>query len=222
MIRSKHVVKVIVAVFALVVVSSIFVFLYFNRYFPFSCATGDYAFLDTSFGMSVPETKRALRKHGAILIDFQTFKTMEAELLVFHPYSAIPLYSEDRPSKENFTLYMPSIKMFDAVTQAEFHFRNRRLNIVGIHFQGEALSKTPLLVDNLEQHLQKHYKYIGREDSNEVSGAYALIYGDSKVNAKLWVNLTNVKEPIISIWLSHLPTQAQDALRIKSREEKSF
>jgi len=222
MIKSKHAIWAIVAVFALVVISVMFVFLYIYRYFPFSCATGDYAFLNTSFEMSVPEAKRALRKHGAILTDFQTFKNMEAEVLIFSPSLLIPVYSEDRPSSVNFTLYMPSIEIFNAVTQGEFDFRNKRLNSVGIHFQSVALSKTSLLVDNLKQHLQKRYKYIGREDSNEVPGAYTLIYGNGKVNAKLWVNLTDVKKPIVSIWLLHLPTQAQDASRIKSREEDAF
>jgi len=222
MITSKHVVRVLAAVFALAVISAIFASLYVYRYFPFSFATGDYAFLGTSFGMSVPEAKRALRKRGAILTNFQTLKDMEAEVLIFSPSSFIPLYSEDRPSNTNFTLYMPSIKMFNAVTQAEFGFQNNRLSCVGIYFQSEALSQTMLLVDNLKKDLQKRYKYIGREDSNEVPGAYTLIYGNSKVNAKLWINLTDVKNPIISIWLIHLPTQTQDILRIKSREEEAF
>ena len=222
MIRTKHIVRAIVVVFALLVILSIFVSLYVCRYFPFSCATGDYAFLSTSFGMSVPEAKRVLRKHGAILTDFQTLKNMEAEVLIFSPSSLIPIYSEDRPSNANFTLYMPSIEIFNAITQAEFDFRNKRLNGVGIHFQSVSLSETSLLVDNLKQHLQKRYKYIGREDSNEAPGAYTLLYGNDKVNAKLWVNLTDKKKPIISIWLSHLPTKAQDISRIKSREEEAF
>ncbi len=222
MIRSRHIVRVIVAVFALLVISAIFVSLYVCRYFPFSCATADYAFLGTSFGMSAPEAKRALRKYGAILTDFETIKTMEAESLILSPSSFIPLYSEDRPSNTNFTLYMPSIKMFNAVTQAEFSFRNKRLKNVGLHFKSEVLSESQSLVENLQQHLQKRYKYIDREESTEVPGAYTLIYANAKVNVKMWVNLTDMEKPIISIWLLHLPTKAQDISRIRSREEEAF
>lgn len=222
MIRSKNIVTPIVALFALLVILTIFMLLYVYRYFPFSCATGDYAFLGTSFGMSIPEAKRALRKHDAILTDFQTFKTTETEVLILSPSSFVPLYSEDRPSNTNFKLYMTSIKMFNAITQAEFSFRDKRLRNVGIHFQSEALSDSNSLVENLHQHLQKRYKYIAREESDEVPAAYTLIYGNAKVNAKLWVNLTDMAEPVISIWLLHLPTKVHDISRIRTREDEAF
>jgi hypothetical protein len=212
----------IVAVFAVLVISTIFMLLYVYHYFPFSCATGDYAFLGTSFGMSVPEVKRSLQKHSAILTDFETFKATEPEILFVFFSSAIPIYSEDRTSNANFILYMPSIKMFNAITQAEYGFRNKRLNYVGLHFQSEVLSESQLLVENLQQHLQKRYKYIAREESAEIPRAYTLIYGNAKVNAKMWVNLTDMKKPVISIWLSHLPDEVRDISQIKSREDEAF
>lgn len=222
MIRSKHIVTAIVAVFALLVISAMFMLLYVYRYFPFSCATGDYAFLGTSFGMSVPEARRSLRKHGAILTEFKTFETTEPEVLFLSPSSFRPLYSEDRTSKADFRLYMPSIKMFNAITQAELDFRNKRLMNVGLHFQSEVLSESQLLVENLQEHLQKRYEYITREESAEVPGAYTLIYGKANVIAKMWVNLTDMKKPIISIWLLHLPSKVQDISGIKLREDEAF
>lgn len=222
--RLKRIVKIVIVVCVLAAISSVCVFLYVNCYFPFSSATDDYAFLSTSFGMSVPEAKRSLRKHGAVLTDFETYKSMEAGVLIFSPSSlgAIPLYSEDRTNNSNFTLYMPSIKMFNAVTQAEFEFRNKRLENVGVHFQSESLSDSPSLVENLRQQLQKRYKYISREESAEVPGAYTVMFSKGKVNAEMWVNLIDMKKPIVSVWLLYIPTKTIDAARIESREEDAF
>ena len=166
-----------------------------------------HAFLGACFGMPVSEVKKALKKSNAVLLDFATYKRTEPEVLNSHPFNedggAVSVYEEDR--RNSFSLYMPSIEMFNSLVQAQFDFDDNRLTFVAVFFRRMPLKDSSGLVRDLDLAIKRKYEFVGEEKSKEVPAAYTLQYKSTTVEPALWVNLTDRKDPIIALFIKYLP-----------------
>src|SRR5437867_2575521 len=101
------------------------------RYWPFSTASNDKAFLNTTFGMSIPEVERALSRSRAALFDYASYSTTVRQPLFndleFEPFT-------DEQSKRYKSLFMPSIDLFGERAEAEFQFYDEKLISVIVAF----------------------------------------------------------------------------------------
>ena len=186
---------------------------------PFSLGSKDEAFLGATFGMSPEEVSRALGKHGAQLLNYDEYRQNEAVALIdpflpeFKPY----LNSDER---DFYSKYMPSIEMFGAVVQAEFEFRKSRLDYVTVHFQN--VPKSAEVVASVKAALEKHYRFVRREENNNFPGAYSLDFASGSVAPSLWVNLTDPKKPIISVGVRRASAESERRKEIQLREQSAF
>ncbi len=144
-----------------------------ERLWPFSTGTNDEAFLGTTFGMSQQEVRRSLARHGAQLLSYEDYRKTEPEPSI-DTFGFIPLFSEDR--REDASLYMSSIEMFDSKVEAEFSFRRGRLVSVGVHIDPIAHSKAESVLAAVESKLRSTYQFSRREDSHDVAGAYTAAF----------------------------------------------
>ncbi len=179
------------------------------HYWPFATGSNDFAFLGTTFGMSRQEAERALRRHGAKLMDYHNYKAAQRD-----PALQPSPFTEFLPSDERdfYELYMPSITMFGADTQAQFEFEKSRLRYVDVSFHD--YSQPPTLIPLLVKSLEERYKFTEREDSQHIPGAYTLKFVSGSVTASLWIDLTDPKKQIISLYLS------RESDRLRREEER--
>ena len=185
---------------------------------PFSLGSKDEAFLGTTFGMSREEVTRALKKYHAQLVDYDSYMRVSGDYALIHPFDFTPILNSDE--RDVYSLYMPSIQMFGAVTKAEFEFQRSRLQYVAAHFMNEANSAS--VVSSLTSALEKHYVFVGRENSKGVPGAYTLHFKSASVAPSLWVNLTDPKKPVIILSILRSSDESDRQKRIQQREQSAF
>ncbi len=190
-----------------------------ERHWPFSTGTSDEAFLGTTFGMSQQEVRRSLARHGAQLLSYDDYRKTEPEPSI-DTFGAIPVFSDDR--REDASLYMSSIEMFDSKVEAEFSFRRGRLASVGAHIDPIAHSKAESVLAAVESKLRSTCQFSRREDSHDVPGAYTLHFTSASATPSLWVNLTERERPIIILTVVHPTTQLARKREIESRESTAF
>jgi hypothetical protein len=168
--------------------------------------------------MSPQEVRRSLAKDGAQLLSYQEYRRTEPSPNI--DIFGTPVFSEDRT--RNASLYMPSIQMFDSKAEAEFGFRDDRLAWVTVYFDPIAQSKSEAVVSTIESRLRSMFHFSGREESQEVPGAYSLHFAAPSASASLWVNLTERDKPIIILTVEHPTTQAEIKREIENRQHKAF
>ena len=93
---------------------------------------------------------------------------------------------------------MPAIEMYGAKAEAEFVFKENRLSRVDVYFV--PISHTAdSVIAKVEATLREKYKFLDREESKLVPGAYSLHFASGEVRPSLWVTLNNPKKAIISL-----------------------
>ena len=110
----------------------------------------------------------------------------------------------------------------DTLVEAEFGFRDERLSWVGVYFDPIAHSKSEAVVSTIDSGLRSTYRFSGREESQEVPGAYTLHFASAGASPSLWVNLTKPDRPIIILTVVHPTTQADRKREIENRQQKAF
>ncbi|MBP7050418.1 MAG: hypothetical protein KBE65_05340 [Phycisphaerae bacterium] len=190
-----------------------------ERFWPFCTGRKDEAFLDTTFGMSPQEVRRSLAHHGAQLLSYAEYRKTEPEPSI-DTFGAIPVFSDDR--REDASLYMSSIEMFDSKVEAEFNFRRWRLASVGVHIDPIARSEAESVVAGIESKLRSTYQFSHREESRDIPGAYTLHFASSSTTPSLWVNLTDRARPIIILTVVDPTTQLARKREIENREHTVF
>jgi hypothetical protein len=217
--RLRKVIRAAALLVGIAVVGFAISFLYNEHYWPFSCGSNDEAFLGTTFGMSRPEVARTLKKHNAQLVSYSEYRSISGdEALINHTIDLTPLLASDE--RDWYSLYMPSIEMFDATTEAVFEFEHSRLRYVYVHFSNK--SKPQSVVDSLTAALQSHYKLAQREESKSVPGAYTLHFQSESVTPLLWVNLTDAQKPITVLSIARPSDDADRQRKIQQRQDSAF
>src|ERR1700731_2988769 len=97
---------------------------YHEHFWPFFLGSADEAFLGTTFGMSLPEVQRTLRKHNTKLVSFDEYSRLANPPLIERFDFTDYMMSDER---EFYDMYMPSIEMFGGTTEADFEFNHSRL-----------------------------------------------------------------------------------------------
>ncbi|MFL6513945.1 MAG: hypothetical protein ACJ8M1_02870 [Chthoniobacterales bacterium] len=167
--------------------------------------------------MSQPEVERTLRKHDARLVSYSEYDSLSSDHLISH-FDFTPLLPSDERSY--YDMYMPSIRMFGATTEARFEFFNSRLNYVSVNFTkyADTASVVPVIVDALKQ----RYTFVERKEAEKLPGAYTLEFSSNGVKASLWVNLTDQKKPVLDLNLSRISDESDREKRIQQRERAAF
>jgi hypothetical protein len=188
-----------------------------ERFWPFSTGTEEPAFLSTTFGMSPPEVRRSLAAHHATVLSYEDYKRESNSPLI--EVFGVPAVTEDAERQK--TLYMPGIQMFDANVEAEFEFRDDRLRYVGVHFDPLSAANTTTLIGRLDALLRETSKFMGREESKEIPGAYTLRFaGTSK--SSLWINPTDPDKRYILLGILSPTLQSREQREIEKREQAAF
>jgi len=208
-----------VAVLVLVLASSGVYLLWQARLWLFSTGTRNELFLNTTVGMSPAEVHRSLAKHGAQLLPYEDYRRNEP-FPIIKKLALIPVFPFDR--RQDPSLYMPSIEMYESGVAAEFGFTEGRLDSVRVHFDPISYSKAESVVTLIAESLRGVYQFSNREDSKQVPGAYSLEFTSATTTCSLWVNLTEPKEPIIILDLWDPKTQANRKQQIQEREHSAF
>ena len=178
--------------FGMMAVAGIF-FWHEARLWPFATGTREQAFLGTTFKMSPPEVRRALKRYGGQLTTYEAYRRAQPDPTI-ERLDFEALFAEDRTT----SLYMPAIEMYGAKAEAEFVFKENRLSWVDVYFV--PISQTAdSLIAKVEGRLREKYKFLDRQESKLVPGAYSLHFASGEVRPSLLVNLTNPKKPIISL-----------------------
>ena len=186
---------------------------------PFYTRTNGEAFLGATFGMTPTEVRRALQKHGGVLLTYEDYRRVETDPLI-PDIQFTPLFSEDR--RRDSSLYMPSVEIYDSKVEAEFGFVDVRLAYVAVHFDPISPSKAQSVVASVESKLRSAYEFSSREESKEVPGAYSLNFRATSVAPSLWVNLTEPEKPIIILNLVSETAQSQRKQEMEQRERSAF
>jgi len=194
------------------------VFLDHARLGPFATGTREQAFLGTTFKMSPPEVRRAMKKYGGQLMSYESYRAaqMDPAIQQFNLRAEIAEY-EGRDTY----LYMPGIEMYNARAEAEFAFWDEQLDSVDVYFVPISKQVDPLIATP-EEKLREKYKFVDREEGKFVSEAYTLHFASQNVKAWLWVNKKDANKPIVSVAFFSTWQMAARRARIKEREETAF
>jgi hypothetical protein len=204
----------------------IFVLLWTNRIWPFSTGSNTPAFLGTTFEMSLPEVQRALKKIGIQLVDIDTFKKLDPELSkkeFFLSYDFELALGEDKLTENKVeSWYMPSIKMFNSRVVADFSFNERKLEYITVSIY--PFTKNSLqVVEEINSELKKKYRFIEKQLSKEVPGAYSLVFKGTSSSVNFWVNLTDQANPIIKLFMSYkINAATKREAAIQKRQMNAF
>jgi hypothetical protein len=181
---------------------------------PFSTGTQEQAFLGATFEMSPPEVRRALKRYGGQLTTYEAYRRAQPNPAI-ESLDFEPVFAEDRRET---SLYMPAIEMYGAKAEAEFVFQENRLSWVDVYFV-PIVQTADSVIAKVEGKLRENYKFLDREESKWVPGAYSLHFASGDVRPSLWVNLTNPKKPIVSLTIVGKWSEAKRNRQIKDREE---
>lgn len=176
------------------------------KFWPFATASNIPAFVGTTFKMSVPEARRALKKNNIKLVNYETFKIInkilgDKESFWWEQYavSESEIFPGNIKLIDHESLFMPAISMFNSQVVAEFNFANNQLNSVYVIIFPLSNDDAANVVQNITTQLQKKYTYLSKNHSKEIPGAYETIYGDDVCRLNFRVDLSNYKDPIITI-----------------------
>ena len=190
-----------------------------NHFGPFATGTKNAAFLGTTFGMSPQETKRALKKEGAQLMNYAEYRSLDG---TYETNLFDYLYPSKEEQQIHADLFMTSIELFDCSTEGRFVFRKDRLESVEIYFKTYTVSDAQKLIDNVKSHLLEVYPTVKTEANKFVPGAYYLRFASEESKATLWVNLTEATNLMVNLFLDDLKGQRERKNQLKQREEKAF
>lgn len=195
---------------SLCVVIWLLVFMYTSETSNRKTSNQNQVFLSTSFGMSFKEVSDCLAIHQAKLLDAEHYLATSDVKHFELETSFIPLnYSWEKWE----AFYMPSIILFESFAETSFSFEQGKLVDLSVQFSPISASKSQFLVEILDSEFKNKYVFENREESTNLPGAYTLIYRKNGVVVRLWVNLTNSKNPVIIAYI------IDDLARI-AREEK--
>ena len=208
------------SVAALLVIGTAGAYLLFqSRIWPFSTGSNNQAFLGTTFSMSIPEVRRTLTQQGAKLLTYDDYKKASTSQLI-DIFEILPLYSED---KDKYTqLYMPSIELFEAPTEAKFTFRLGQLHSVDLYFGAYGHTNALAVIESVKSRLLNAYRFAEREPSKDIPAAYRLQFASPAANASLWVNLTDPQHQYIVLTLTDSASIAAEQRHRQDREKKAF
>lgn len=228
MIFNQHVIKKLIVVFltSTIFLSGIF-YLYSFRYWPFCTGTNVPAFLGTTFGMSLPETKRALKQHGTILVNrskFDNLRQLQSPSSFFYiPKEKDFIFLSDRLLQHDYEYwYMPAVEMFDSAVEARFQFYQKKLSVVEVNIFPLNKKKSPDIIKKISSVLKEKYSSFHMEPSKEVPGAYSLIFDSTSSKIKFWVNLSKPDSPFLILYIIYKKSQFHDEADLKDREAVAF
>lgn len=202
-------------------------FLYSIKIWPFSTGTNVPAFLGSTFEMSLPETQRILKKSGAQLVDRAVFNELDSEIGRMKPFVSDLfdelLFSEDKIAKKNEQLwYMPSIYMFDSQVVAEFDFYDNKLTSVQVVIYPISKKKIPETINKLLIIFKSKYKLFNKEFSKDIPEAYSITFKDNSSKIEMWVNLANLNDPAIRLFISYNKDLMENEKNHDKRESTAF
>lgn len=179
-----------------------------HKYWPFAQTSGIPAFLDTEFGMSRPETERALRSYGVRLIGFPEFQKLEESIHFKHDgiVSLDELLYDlagdkhERETKQQ-CLYMPSIKMLDSKVQARFAFHSGRLTHVDIVFQPLDSGKSDEVLSHLQAEFVQRFTKYSEHKPDQIKNVFTYFYSNEVVNAFIFVVRRNPEQQVFQLGL---------------------
>lgn len=129
-----------------------------------------------------------------------------------------PLFYDDR---DEVTLYMPGIEMFDSKVDADFTFEQDCLSAVSAHFDPISTSKADAVVSAIDSSLRARFQTPTREASKEVPGAYTLHYSLAGWPS-MWVNLTDGDKPIVTLDIVDPIAQRTRHAAVLARQQNAF
>ena len=144
------------------------------------------------------------------------YKSIEPTRLFIESFE--PLFYDDR---DDVTLYMPGIEMFDSKVNADFAFRQDRLWSISAYFDPVSASKVDAVMSAIDSSLQATFQAPSREDSKEIPGAYTLHYSQAGWPS-LWVNLTDREKPIVMLTAVDPIAQGARQAAIRTRQQNAF
>lgn len=212
-------------------------FIFSYRFWPFSTGTNAPAFLGTTFGMSFQESQRSLKKNGIQLLDRNKFTELDPSIEKRFPHDWLEgsIFPEDKISNQNITLYMPSINMFDSEVAAEFQFTKNKLTNVEVRIFPLSEKSASSIIEKITNELKQKYTFIKKEYGNEweivgekpnnTPSVYNLEFHSKTSCVFFWVNLADMKNPILKISLSAKNDEkctSQYLINIQKREGAAF
>jgi hypothetical protein len=144
------------------------------------------------------------------------YKSIEPTRLFIDSFT--PLFYDDR---DDVTLYMPGIEMFESKVTADFTFQQDRLRSISAQFDPVAAGKVDAVVSAIDSSLQPKFQAPRREESKDLPGAYTLHYSEAGWPS-LWVNLTDREKPIVMLTVVDQSAQAARQAAIRTRQQNAF
>lgn len=182
-----------------------------------SSPQGPQAFLGTRFGMSVSEVEEVVDKK-LLTADEYSLDPGNPETVAAILSRGVPLDKEY--SDRSTVFFMSRIILYDFPAGTVFSFFDNKLDNVSIHFDA-SFGNTDFLLEHLKENLEKSYKFVEREESKDVPGAYSLQYKKDDVDADLWVNMTG-QNKIVILYINYLSLRRDYEEELKQREEKAL
>jgi hypothetical protein len=158
----------------------------------------------------------ALAGFGVPLMTLDEYKTIEPGRLFIDSFT--PLFYDDR---DDGTLYMPGIEMFESRVTADFTFRQDRLWSISVHFDPITAGKVDAVISAINSSLQPKFQAPTREESKDLPGAYTLRYSQAGWPS-LWVNLTDREKPVVMLTAVDPTAQAARQTAIRARQKNAF
>ncbi len=213
--------KIFSTFLAISILGLLILFVWTNELFPFSTASSSPAFLGSTFGMSLSEVQRVLEKNEINLTDNVDIITKEfGHYPVFDDAFDFDLVEKNHQVKH---WYTHPIQMFNSTVVAEFDFSNNKLVSVTVVFEPIVAKNSTLTISAIESELNKKEKFVRKEFSEEVHGAYSMNFKNNQSIFNLWVNqISDPKKPIILLRINYIPYLNYPKIIMFEREECAF
>ncbi|MFA5829458.1 MAG: hypothetical protein WC843_03110 [Candidatus Gracilibacteria bacterium] len=182
------------------------------------------AFLGTKFGMSSAEVENVVGKKlltgDEYLADASNPKFFDwlAKKYGAIAINNVPLDKEYADRSKDF--FMSRIMLYDFPAGTDFNFLDDKLNNVSVNFD-VMFGNADDLLGKIKESLEKNYKFIVKEDSKDVPGAYTLKYQKDDVNVDLWINAVG-QNKYVNLDIHYLPFNKAYDEELKKREQKAL
>ncbi|PWY54771.1 hypothetical protein DGG96_15440 [Legionella qingyii] len=152
-------------------------------------------FLDTSFGMSLSEVQRALKKNNVELVDGTTFEHLKStpERNIFWGKYQVPLFHDSEFKRTLW--YMPSIEMYNSRVVAEFEFIEDKLTSIEIQIFPISDKNVVHIIDAITESLKSRYEFNDKK-FNQWMKIIKNRYKTLKLSSNTTIDRSGAKRPI--------------------------
>jgi hypothetical protein len=174
---------------------------------PFSGATANRAFLQATFGMSIPEVERAIG-HGLIPTEPDKFASPE-----LHEWILDRILESRKPHEERL---LPNLAVYHEPCQARFAFFDGRLGKVEIDFDRLTKEEAATLMQQIDADLSRTYS---AEAAQSPADTTTRRYKKESVEASVLSVQADPLHQVIEIIVTYLPltTQQTDPVALNAQ-----